>query len=184
MWLAVGLSGIVAAGIPKNEIIHRDNNDGFSQEWLAGHLKEAKQEVLIVSGEFDPRVYNDVAPIIVESLNKNKKLVVRMLAGPRVLTSQGKNLVYDLYQQNPFPGRLFIDFLSERPDHHFRVVDSKHLFVEDPHRPIDNNRHVHVLERGFIKPYLYRQAFNRLSNRLSRTPKPELLNIDKPEKAA
>lgn len=150
-----------------------------SRKWLEQHIEQAKEKVLIVSGSFDPYIYNPIAGTIKRKLKENSTIKIYMLAGPEILTWDGVNEIYNLAQSNNrFGGRLQINFLSERPIQHYRVIDATHLFVEHPHALREKQRIVETLKNGFFKPWQYKEAFLRKMRQAKRASKIELVPIE------
>lgn len=159
--LFLGTGGIIMNGIPKYRPRFR-NTDGESLKWFKQHLFEAKKEVLIVTDEFYPPVYTEFVHVIKEKLARSgENFRVWMIGGPEVCTSNGSNPVLELAKSNTDP-RLEIKFLRHRPVQHFRVVDGRHLFLEEPHSFESQIRYVETLERSFFKAWQWRGYFFQL----------------------
>lgn len=150
-----------------------------SRKWLEEHIEQAKEEVLIISGSFNPYVYNPIAEAIKRKMEDNPTIQISMLAGPEILTLNGVNEIYKLAQSdNRFGGRLQIDFLCETPTQHYRVIDTTHLFVEDSHRLGETHRMAETLENSLFKSWQYKRAFLRKIREAKRVSQVRLMPIE------
>lgn len=151
--------------IHKIEYKRFPNTNERNRDWLEMHIEQAKGEALILSGGFDPRVYNPLAQVISQKLHSNPTMRISMLGGPEILTLEGENEIYNLANSikadDSFEGRLQIGFLDESPLQQYRVIDATHLFVEDPHRLGETHRMVETLENSQFKGWQYKRAFER-----------------------
>ncbi len=162
LWLWLGIGGIILTGRPKYERFVNSNER--SRDWLLQALRGAKDEVVIVSGNLNPRVYDStLAATVREKLTNNQKIKIRILSGPTIFTLGGRNEIAELAkEQARFGESLMIQFLTHRPIYHFRTVDATHLYVEDPHDPGQSHRMVSVLKNSYFKGWQYRRAFERV----------------------
>lgn len=176
LWLGI----YPCLGIRKIKHDRFPNTNEESKKWLEQHIEQAKEEVLIISGSFNPYVYNPIAEAIKRKIEDNPAIKINMLAGPEILTLDGVNEIYNLAQSNNrFGGRLQIDFLSETPTQHYRVIDATHLFVEDPHRLGEIQRIVETLENSLFKGWQYKRAFLRKMREAKRVSQIRLVPIEK-----
>lgn len=158
IWLWIGIWSTIRYK-PRYERF--ENSDEKSRNWLIAHIEEAKKEVEVVAGNFNPRVYNEVATAIRDKLQKDQNIEIRILGGPEVFTLYGENDIYNLAKNKTFGTRLLIDFLKKRPHQHFRVIDNRHVYVEDPHGPGVKGRKAAFQENGFFKAWQYKREFER-----------------------
>lgn len=158
------------------------NTDERSRDWLKRHIEQAEEEVLIVAGSFNPRVYNALADVITQKLHSSPTMRVSVLGGPEILTWNGVNEIYNLAKSvevnDLFEGRLQIDFLDETPVQHYRVIDATHLFIEDPHRLGEIHRMVETLENSQFKGWQYKRAFERKMREAKRADRITLRPIE------
>ena len=177
LWLWIGISRFVLTGHPKYEYFL--NNDTISRKWLEEHIEKADKEVLVISGTFNPKVYNEIAEILIKKMRLNKTIMIKMLAGPTIFTLDGKNKIFTLAQENPFSDRLLISFLNRRPIQHLRVIDSKSVFLEFSHQPGVENRWAASLENSSFKAWEYRRKFEELWEGGERAREVELVSLEK-----
>jgi len=180
VWFLVGTYPIFRYSFKKTKWERFLNTDELSRKWIIDHLLRAKNELLILSGNLNPKVYNqEFVDVLCEKLEENSQFVVKVLSGPEVfvLRSSG-NPLYNLSLDNPFPEKLHIQFLPKRPVHHFRAVDGTHLFVEDPHDSHSQYRMVSTLENSFFKGWMYKREFERRWTELGRADAVSLTSIN------
>lgn len=160
----LGTLPILRHGLKKTVCEQFENTNDRNREWILSHLPGAARELFIVSGALNPLVYSqEFVDALHNKLQATQGLAVRILTGPEILTLNGEgNPLYRFLQSKPFPERLKIRFLPERPQNHFRIVDSTHLFLEDPHNQQTQNRLVTTWENTFFKGWVYKQEFERL----------------------
>jgi hypothetical protein len=88
-----------------------------------------------------------------------------VIVGPKILARGGRNEFFDLLVGSTCPDiapdRMQVKVVRRTPVQHFRVIDSRHVYVEDPHDPLDAQRSVHVMDFTFWKGWQYDRAFER-----------------------
>lgn len=165
-WLWVGIGGMIRTGRPQYSRFANTNEK--SRGWLRRGIQGAKEEVWIVSGNFNPGVYNrSLVDDLRAKISANPKVNIHMLSGPEILTLEGKNEVVELAREiaadpNDSKKCLAISFLNRRPSRHFRILDKTTLYLEDAHAVDERQRWASVVENSFFKAWQYRCAFKKM----------------------
>lgn len=108
----------------------------------------------IVMGEMNDAVTGDSTASLESVLNKDVR--IRIINGPRVdrRSERFLNLLdnpkVELYMYHP------------RPEPHFRMIDRKALYIEEPHRPFRDEGYRFTKSRRLINEYAY--VFDHLLN--------------------
>lgn len=103
---------------------------------LRDMLYECK-EIMIVAGELNPWVFDDLADFLATELAKpsHKEVQIRILCGPKIGRRSDKqpNKLRNYVERGIFDNRVKIKYLATRPVLHFAVGDGRQGYIEETH---------------------------------------------------
>lgn len=139
----VGLSSVLAVVIAI--VRERPTSEPFRYEVrrsavraLVDTLGRPERSLDVVAGELFPFAWPELAEALVEGLEGNRRLEVRILGGPTISPVPcpgGSHATYEQWKEKAegFNGRFQMRFAKDRQEQHFSVIDGSVLMLEDPH---------------------------------------------------
>jgi hypothetical protein len=106
----------------------------------------------LVMGNMNYLVTSDSAPILESALKKEVK--IRIINGP--LVDQRSEKFFQLLD-NP---KVELYIYRPRPEPHFRIINQKELYIEEPHKPFVDEGYRYTRSKRLLKEYIY--IFNHL----------------------
>ncbi len=125
---------------------------------LIRFLNTAVGSINIVSGEANPRVYNEQTYKAIKKVHEGGAKIT-ILVGPFLLPlNHGQSIMKTLADEDTID--LYI--ASKRRDHHFAVDEKGALLYEKPHEPNALERVYIEFKRNKFEAKAYRKEFERL----------------------
>jgi len=140
------------------------NTDAISKQYFLSGAEHAKHNYRVVSGNLYPGVFDqDTATELANILTRNPKLEVRLFVGSEIqcVKEKGDNPIWQLYESQKFNKQLQIRVLAGYPEQHYRVVDSKELYLEEPHDRRSTIREFQIKGSSCTNAILYASEFDK-----------------------
>ena len=138
-----------------------------SKQYFKGFIRRTQCKAKILTGEFDPSFYEqqDVIDCFRDVLKQERDLLFIYNKGA---CNKSKG-IEKLRKENPrivglkkqFSEQLYLYWQKKRSPIHFSTVDSKHIFIEDPHFPYEERR-VLIKYRSVLLAGKWDKVFDRL----------------------
>lgn len=126
---------------------------GTKMDWFINKTLFAKKEIKIASGELHPKIFDNIELINALEKAASKSVSIKMIAGHRILIEKGKELVQE---NKPLlklakEGKIQLHITNNRLENHYSMIDSQHLYKEDPHEPCAKYRKYTIFENSFLE---------------------------------
>ncbi len=176
--IGLGLGIIIALIMYKLEMFPISNEYGYTTlgdlkndvEVTADLFNSSKNNIKIVSGEFNTQFYNDEK--IVNSIdNASKRGVnINLIVGPTIdISSKG---ILSLAKE----GKIKLYTLPRRTDSHFKVIDKKNVYVETPHVPLSDKRNIQIGKNTIILGKELEEDFEKLKSEAKKIDKDRIID--------
>jgi len=143
---------------------------------IAHYIYQARSSVDIVSGELSPFVFDPLAPLIRHRLEMMPNLTFRFIASSRILglrsnpSRRPQNRLYTFAKTRPFPERFEMRITKTRPNRHFGLVDTLHLYVEESHTSDRLGRDVTIYKNSGLTAIKFQSRFDEMWRTIEQIP--------------
>lgn len=159
-------------------LVPRKNSDEISKWHFLEGAKRAKRDFRIVSGNLYPGTFDQNAvEELVSILTQNGKLKVRIFVGSKVLCidKKGDNPFWQLYKSGRLNEQLEIRVLADYPEQHYRVIDKREFFLEEPHDAQSPEREFRINSHSCTNAVVYASEFDKAWDRTDAKRMPEFI---------